>query len=203
MQIFPRLSRSPRLSPQIAGITDNASREWVITSWDWKKYLSCRTGLPGLQRLQPKNAEMARVAGSAEFFQSEIAESHDQGCWHCDGDCRLILQRLQRLLGLPRMQLLARLPRSLRLSPEIDGITDFAWTAETAAKKCRDWRGCWECRIFSPRCSKPWPRLLRLRRRLTADIAETAEIILSANNADISKIVEIAETFAQDCRDNR
>ena len=158
-------------------------------------------------------------------FRSEIAESHDQDCWDCDGDCRPILQRLQRLLGVPRMQIFPGLSRLPRLSPQIAGVTDIsgrewviacwdwnkwtrlpagtAGTAQDAAQKCRDWWGCWECRIFSPRCSKPWPRLLRLRRRLPADIAETAEINVSAKNADLSKIVGIAETFAQDCRDNR
>ena len=209
MQIFPGLSRLSRLSPENAGIANFAGREMAIACWDWKIWRCCRTGLMGLQRLPINVAQIGRVAGTdenAEFADrdcqdsereclprspdnivkaAEIAKSVSQDCRcyrYCRprvGDCKL---RLKKLTRLP------------------DG---FAWTAETADKKCRDWRGCWECRIFSPRCSKPWPRLLRLRRRLTADIAETAEIILSANNADISKIVEIAETFAQDCRDNR
>ena len=51
---------------------------------------------------------------------------------------------------------------------------------------------------FSDRvCWKSWARLLRLRRRLPADIAETAEIAGSAENSDISKIIEIAETVGE------
>ena len=117
MQIFPGLPRLPRLSPEIDGITDIAGRGWVITCWDWKNFLSCRTGLPGLHRLPPKNTEIARVAGI-----DENAEFADRDCQDCDGDCRPTCQTLARLPGFPRMQIMARLSRSPRLWAKIAGL---------------------------------------------------------------------------------
>ena len=189
MQIFPRLPRSPRLSPKIAGITDFAGREWVIACWDRKKWRGCQTGLPWSQSLPPKIAEIAEVAGS-----EESADFADRICQDCDGECRPTLRELQRL---PRLQILARLPRSPRFSPEIAGSADIAgqewmiaswdwknWRGcrtelpglETAAQKCRDCRCCWESRIFSPRLPKV--------------LAKTVEIA-----------TEIAGRYWRDCRD--
>ena len=168
MQIFPRLSRSPRLSPQIAGFTDNAGREWLIACWVWKKWRDCRPRLPGLHRLPPKNTEIARVAGideNAEFADrdcqdsereclprspanivktAEIAKSVSRdrrGYQYCRprvGDCML---RLKNLTRLP------------------DGTSG---TAEVAAQKCRDSTGCWECRIFSPRLPKVMTKIVEI-----------------------------------------
>ena len=181
-QIIPRFSKSPRLSPQIALLTDNAGREWLIACWDWKKWRDCRPRLPGLHRLPPKNTQIAPVAGIDENTEiadrdcqdfereclprspanivktAEIAKSVSQDCRgyrNCRprvGNCKL---RLKKLTRLP------------------DG---FAWTAETAAKKCRDWRGCWECRIFSPSLPK-----------VLTKIVETA--------------MQIARRHCRDCRD--
>ena len=234
MQIFPGLPRLPRLSPEIDGITDIAGRGWVITCWDWKNFLSCRTGLPGLHRLPPKNTEIARVAGidenaefadrdcqdsereclprspanivkTAEIFKSVsqdcrgyrycrprvgdcklrlkkltrlpdgfawtaetaakknaeiggVAESvefsvrdavnPEQDCWDCNGDCRPTLQRLQRLMSVPTMQIFPRLSRSRRLSPKIAGITDNA--SREWLITCWDWKNYLSCRTGLP-----------------------------------------------------
>ena len=132
----------------------------------------------------PRKAGLLRVLN----FQSEIDESPDLDCWDYNGDYRPTLQRLRRLLGVPRMQILTRLPRSPRLSPEIAGIPDFAgreWVIacsdwknrrgcrtglpglETAAQKCRDCRGCWECRIFSPRLPKVLAKIVESATEIT------------------------------------
>ena len=74
-----------------AGITDFAVREWVTACWDRKKWRGGQTGITLLQRLAPKNAEMAEVAGS-----EESAKFADRKCQDCDGECRPTLRRLQR-----------------------------------------------------------------------------------------------------------
>ena len=114
-ECLPRLPGLPKLPAESGWLQAEIDK---LTRLPTRVCLDCRG-------CSPKMPILHRLLGVPNF-QSEIAESHDQDCWDCDGDCRPILQRLQRLLGLPRMQLLARLPRSPRLSPEIDGITDFA-----------------------------------------------------------------------------
>ena len=209
MQILARLPRSPRLSLEIAGITDFAGREWVIACWDWKKWRGCQTGLTWSQSLPPKIAEIAEVAG-----REESAKFADRICQDCDGECRPTLRRLQRLLRLPRMQILARLPRSPRFSPEIAGSADIAgqewmiacwdwknWRGcrmglpglETAAQKCWDCQGCWECRFFSPRL----PQVL-------AKIVEIATEIAGRHCRDCRDCWDCREwRYFQDCRDRR
>ena len=171
----------------------------------------------GLQRLPLNVAESGGVVGT-----DENAEFADRDCQDCDGDCRAILQRLQRLLGVPRMQIYPGLSRTPRLLPETAQITNFAGRKWVIA--CWDWKNR---RHYRPRssglhrlqpknaeiarvagsaefsvrdCRKSWPRLLRLQWRLPADIAETSEIAGSGENADISRIVEIVETVTRECR---
>ena len=117
MQKFQGLSRLPRLSPDIAGVTNFAGRELAIACWDWKTWRCCRTGLMVLQRLPPKIAQIGRVAGT-----DENAEFADRDCQDCDGDCRPTCQTLARLPGFPRMQIMARLSRSPRLWAKIAGL---------------------------------------------------------------------------------
>ena len=209
MQILARLPRSPRLSLEIAGITDFAGREWVIACWDWKKWRGCQTGLTWSQSLPPKIAEIAEVAG-----REESAKFADRICQDCDGECRPTLRRLQRLLRLPRMQILARLPRSPRFSPEIAGSADIAgqewmiacwdwknWRGcrmglpglEAAAQKCWDCQGCWECRFFSRRLPK-----------VLAKIVEIATEIAGRHCRDCRDCWDCRDwRYFQDCRDRR
>ena len=205
MQILARLPRSPRLSLEIAGITDFAGREWVIACWDWKKWRGCQTGLTWSQSLPPKIAEIAEVAG-----REESAKFADRICQDCDGECRPTLRRLQRLLRLPRMQILARLPRSPRFSPEIAGSADIAgqewmiacwdrkkWRGcrmglpglETAAQKCWDCQGCWECRFFSPRLPKVLAKIVEIATEIAGRHCRDCRDCRSAEIADISNPV--------------
>ena len=205
LQINPRFSRLPRLSPKIAGITDFAGREWVIACWDRRKWRGCQTGLRWSQSLPPKIAEIAEVAGS-----EESAEFAVRNCQDCDGECRPTLRRLQRLLRLPRMQILARLPRSPRFSPEIAGSADIAgqeWMIacwdwknrrgcrtglpglQTAAQKCRDCRGCWECRIFSLRVPEVLAKIVEIATEVAGRHCRDCRDCRSAEIADISNPV--------------
>ena len=205
LKIFPRLPRSPRLSPKIAGTTDFAGRECVIACWDRKKWRGCQTGLTWSQSLPPKIAEIAEVAGS-----EESAEFAVRNCQDPDGECRPTLRRLQRLLRLPRMQILARLPRSPRFSPEIAGSADIAgqewmiacwdwknWRGcrtglpglQTAAQKCRDCRGCWECRIFSPRLPEVLAKIVEIATEVAGRHCRDCRDCRSAEIADISNPV--------------
>ena len=182
MQILASMPRSPRLSPKIARITDFAGREWVIACWDGKKWRGCQTGLTWSQSLPPKIAEIAEVAGS-----DESAEFADRDRQDYNGECRLTLRRLQRLLGLPRMQIFPGLSRVPRLLSQIAGVTDRCGREWVIA--CWDWKNWRYCQICRQRLPRRW-----------ADNAETAAIARLAKNAGIWKIAEIAETVAPDCR---
>ena len=310
MQLLARLPRSPRLSPEIDGITDFAGREWVIACWDWKNWPVCRPGLSRLQKIPPKNAATAGATGWMRMpnLQTEIAKIATENvgwhcrdcedCWDCR-ECRELQDGRDRRGCSPRLadyrycrprvgDCILRLKKLSRLPDKIAG---------TAAQRCWDLRGCWEWKIFSPglknvltknveiateiagrhcrdcrdycqcqqcryfqgcrdrphfrprlpallimRAENGWlhaeiekmtilpaaiagteqiaarkyrdcrgcwdwwecgicrQRLPRLRRRLSGHIAETAEIAGNAENSDISRIVENAETVARDCR---
>ena len=82
------------------------------------------------------------------------------------GDCTL---RLRKLTILP------------------DGI------AGTAAQKCREWGGCWECQIFSPRLPK-----------VLTKIVEIATEIVNRHCRDCRDCWDCRECrYLQDCRDRR
>ena len=158
-QILPRLPRSPRVSPEIAGITNIGGQEGEIACWGCKKWRDCRRGWPGLKRLPPNISEIAGVTESAE-----IAELAVRVFPYCDGDCR------PGMLRLPRLPTMAKIPRSAECRPRLKelpillatGMGDCmlrlkilkrlpvtaAGTAEIAAQTYRDCLGCWECRNY-------------------------------------------------------
>ena len=154
----------------------------------------------GLQRLPLKVAQIGRVAGT-----DENAEFADRDCRDCEGEC------------------LSRSPADIIKTADIaKSVSRFCRDYRYCRPRLCDctlrlkiWRGC-RTRLpgLPPKdagsggvaesvgisvrdCRKSWSKLLRLRRILPADIAETAAIDGSAENADISKIVEIDETVAE------
>ena len=165
MQPFPRLSRLPRLSPQIAGVTDTSGREWVIACWDGNKWRDCPPRLPGLHRMPPKNAEIAGVAGNDKdalicgqrlrrlrrIKSAETAETADIAGIAEVADIGKIVQIAKIVARECRDYRYCR-PRmgDCTLRQKKDEVPDgINVTAETAAKKCRGCRGCWQCRECS------------------------------------------------------
>ena len=204
-----KVPRSPGVSTEIAAVTDIAGREWEITCWDWKNWQDCWPGLPALQMLLEKSAEidwLLRVP-RLPILNSEIAETATEIlCWDWRDcrDCRPGKERLpaitrlpslpilqtkvaeiatvnaSRNYNVPRSPTLAKVPRSPRVSTEIAAVTDIAGREWEIA--CRDWENWRYCR----------PGLLGLQ-RLPPKIAETAGV------AESAVIAEIAVPYCRGC----
>ena len=119
----------------------------------------------------------ARIAETEEIAGQECQDF--RSCWQWS-DCRnsrtrflRLRRRLLRLQGVPRMQILSRLPRSPSGYPKFAGITDIG--------------------------GQEWDIRFKKLTRLPAGVAGSAQI---AENADISTIAVIAESLAWDCWDS-
>ena len=121
MQIFPGLATLPRLSPEIAGITDNACREWVIECSDWTKLTKLPAGIAGTAQVAAQRCRGCR------------------GCWEW-WECRVCRQRLPRLRW--------SMSGDIAESGEIAGISEnadngkIAEIAQTVARDSWDYRCC-------------------------------------------------------------
>ena len=72
--MFSSFLRLPRLSPEIAGITDFAGRQWVTACWYWKEVARLPAAIAEIAETDEsaQNADISKVIKLAETV-TEIA----------------------------------------------------------------------------------------------------------------------------------
>ena len=117
----------------------------------------------------------------------------------------LSMSILPRLLGLPRMQILPRLPK---VSRDMAGIKDIGaiagWEGEIAWRNWKDCgiagRECRDCRDCRPLQRCPYHQECRLRLLISSILPRLPNLPrLPAKNAETSGVAEIAEIADPDC----